>query len=246
MKSEEILTCLILVAIGYFIAQLFSRCAGNMNLIEGLCVVNKKWRDEELCDLSPDPSGRGMTGRCGPRGRARGQEPGRRERSVGEVHQDCWHARVTSSSPNPHEGWVDITSARSPRNDADCREAAGYYDGMDNEGKPIPLCVWENPQLTVTDRIPTCGNWDLKPDSAEGKKFKCPRPEVYIGNNDDTPCADGNPHDPENMDKPCSEEEARAACCWDPRKGPYTGVWSPGPYTKYHTPEPCPPGVPCN
>ena len=28
MKSEEILTCLILVAIGYFIAQLFSRCAG--------------------------------------------------------------------------------------------------------------------------------------------------------------------------------------------------------------------------
>ena len=29
MKSEEILTCLILVAIGYFIAQLFSRCAGG-------------------------------------------------------------------------------------------------------------------------------------------------------------------------------------------------------------------------
>ena len=29
MKSEEILTCLILVAIGYFIAQLLSRCAGR-------------------------------------------------------------------------------------------------------------------------------------------------------------------------------------------------------------------------
>ena len=29
INSEEILTCLLLVAIGYFIAKMFSRCSGN-------------------------------------------------------------------------------------------------------------------------------------------------------------------------------------------------------------------------
>ena len=50
MKSEEILKCLILIVIGYFIAQLFSRCAGR----NGFRVGAPHLTAEELCNITPD------------------------------------------------------------------------------------------------------------------------------------------------------------------------------------------------
>ena len=49
INGEEILTCLILVAIGYFIAMMFSRCLGN-----GFSVGGQGW-DGPYCDELRDP-----------------------------------------------------------------------------------------------------------------------------------------------------------------------------------------------
>jgi len=49
INGEEILTCLILVAIGYFIAMMFSRCLGN-----GFSVGGQGW-EGPYCDELRDP-----------------------------------------------------------------------------------------------------------------------------------------------------------------------------------------------
>lgn len=45
INSEEILTCLILVAIGYFIAKMFSRCSGNGFSVGGKTITCSEAND---------------------------------------------------------------------------------------------------------------------------------------------------------------------------------------------------------